>query len=106
MIEQLLRAYEREYKELNVHLIDEIIEMIAFVERVLSKPGGNLLLAGKSGVGRKAACQLISHMLNTEFFTPNLNRDYGIKDFKRDLKIVLQKTGVESEKVCLYIEDH
>lgn len=45
-------------------------------------------------------------MLNIEFFTPNLNRDYGIKDFKRDLKIVLQKTGVEAEKVTLFIEDH
>mmetsp|Transcript_113302 Transcript_113302/g.156566 ORF Transcript_113302/g.156566 Transcript_113302/m.156566 type:complete len:97 (+) Transcript_113302:2506-2796(+) len=63
-------------------------------------------MAGKSGVGRKAASQLVSHMLNTEFFTPNLNRDYGIKDFKRDLKIVLQKTGVEAEKVTLFIEDH
>jgi len=24
-----------------------------------------------------------------DFFTPNINRDYGMKEFKRDLKFVL-----------------
>jgi len=28
-------------------------------------------------------------MLNIEFITPNMNRDYGMKEFKRDLKVVL-----------------
>ena len=48
-----MRAYEREFKELSVHLIEEILEMIANIERVLSMPGGSLLLAGRAGVGRK-----------------------------------------------------
>lgn len=53
LIEQSMRAYEREFKELSVHLIEEILEMIANIERVLSMPGGSLLLAGRAGVGRK-----------------------------------------------------
>ena len=53
LIEQSLRAYEREFKEMNVHLFDELLELIAYTERVLSKPGGCLLMAGRSGVGRK-----------------------------------------------------
>ena len=48
-----MRAYEREYKELNVHLFDDILDTIAYCERTLSHPGGCLLLAGRSGVGRK-----------------------------------------------------
>ncbi len=53
LIEQSLRAYEREFKEMNVHLFDELLELIAYTERVLSKPGGCLLMAGRAGVGRK-----------------------------------------------------
>lgn len=29
-----------------------------------------------------------------------------MKEFKRDLKQVLLMTGINAEKVCLYIEDH
>jgi dynein heavy chain 2 len=106
MIDQQLRAYEREFKELKVHLFDEVLELIAYCERTLSKPGGHLLLAGRSGVGRRTTVQLISHMLNKEFFTPSISREYSMKEFKRDLKVVMQKAGVEAEKVTFYIEDH
>jgi hypothetical protein len=38
---------------MDVHLIDEILDMIAYVERSLSQPGANILLAGRPGTGRK-----------------------------------------------------
>ena len=64
LIENALRAYEREFKEMTIHMFDEILEFIAYTERVLSKPGGCILLAGRAGVGRKTTTQLIAHMLN------------------------------------------
>lgn len=106
MVEGAMRAYEREFKELDIHLIEEVLEMTAYIERVLSMPGGCLLLAGRSGIGRKPATQLVSHLLNMEFFSPHINRDYSMKEFKRDLKVVLQKAGIEAVKSCLFIEDH
>jgi len=45
-----------------------------------------LLLPGRAGCGRKQAVQLVSHLLNMEFFSPNISRDYSLKEFKRDLK--------------------
>ncbi len=101
-----MRAYEREFKEMNIHLFDEILELIAYTERTLSKPGGCILMAGRSGVGRKTTTQLVAHMLNMSFFSPNISRDYSMKEFKRDLKVVLQQAGIEAQKVCLLIEDH
>jgi dynein heavy chain 2, cytosolic len=71
---------------MDIHLIEEILDLIAFSERTLSQPGANLLLAGKSGCGRKQSVQLIAHLLNMEFFTPNISREYSMKEFKRDLK--------------------
>ena len=53
LVENDMRAYEREYREMNIHLIEEILDMVANIERALSIPGGCLLLAGRAGVGRK-----------------------------------------------------
>jgi dynein heavy chain 2 len=36
MLDQALRAYEREYKTMDVELIDEILDLVAFSERTLS----------------------------------------------------------------------
>jgi hypothetical protein len=35
-------------------------------------------------------------MLNMSFYTPNISRDYSMKEFKRDLKVVLQQAGIEA----------
>ena len=56
MNEQSLRAYEREFKELELVLIDETLDLVSQVERVLSRPGGSILLAGRAGVGRRTCC--------------------------------------------------
>lgn len=84
-----MRAYEREFKEMNIHLFDDIIELIAYTERTLSKPGGCIMMAGRSGVGRKTTTQFVAYMLNMTFFSLNISRDYAMKEFKRDLKVVL-----------------
>ena len=36
LIDQALRAYEREYKTMDIHLIDEILDLVAYTERALS----------------------------------------------------------------------
>ena len=106
LIEQAMRAYEREFKELDINMVEEVMDLIAYIERIISQPGGCLLLAGRAGVGRKQSTQLVCHLLNIEFFSPNINREYGMKEFKRDLKQILLNTGINAEKTCLFIEDH
>jgi hypothetical protein len=91
---------------MDIHLIDEVLDLVAYTERTLSQPGANLLLAGRAGTGRKAATQLVAHLLNMDFCTPSIGRDYCMKEFKRDLKEVLQKAGIEGTRTCLFVEDH
>ena len=98
--------YEREIKALPIQLFPEVLEHLAHAERVLSRPGGSILLVGRSGVGRRTAVALSAFMLNMRFVTPNLKRGYGPKDFKLDLKKTLEIAGVEGEHVVLYVEDH
>lgn len=78
----------RENRELDILIFKEVLENIARVDRTLTKPGGSLLMAGRSGVGRRTAVALVAHMHNVQLFTPKVSRAYGLKQFKTDLKSV------------------
>ena len=78
----------REIHEVTVYLFQEVLEHIAGVDRVLSTPGGSLLLAGRSGVGRRTAVQLVAHVHKMEIVTLHITRQYSMKNFRQDLKNV------------------
>lgn len=58
------------------------------MDLVLTQPGGSLVLAGRSGVGRRTAAMLVAHMHQVNVITPKVSRGYGTKQFKTDLKTV------------------
>lgn len=104
--ERALVLYEREFRELRLQLFPEVIEHIARLDRILSSPEGAVLLVGKSGVGRRSSVTLASFASNIKLFSPNISRDYSLKNFKVDLKAVMQVAGVEGEQCVLLLEDH
>ena len=79
---------------------------MARIDRVLTAPQGSLLLSGRSGVGRRTTLSLVAHMHHMEIFTPHISRNYGIKQFKTELKSIMLKSGIEGIEVVLLIEDH
>lgn len=79
---------ERENRDLDILIFHEVLDTMARVDRVLTKPGGSLLMAGRSGVGRRTAVSLIAHMHQMQIFTPKISRGYSLKNFKNDLKTV------------------
>ena len=78
----------REHIELDMFLFHEVLDYMARVDRVLTSPGGSLLLSGQSGVGRRSAVRLVAHMHHLEVVTPHISRSYTLKHFKNDLKSV------------------
>lgn len=99
-------GYERENKDLNILIFPEVLDHIARIERTLSMFGGHIMLVGKSGVGRRSALVLASYMCGIPVFTPNMPRGYSIKNYKADIKQVLQLAGVEGKHVVFLMEDH
>lgn len=106
MIAQGIQMYEREEKELHMLLFDEILDHVAIIERVLSRNNGSLLLVGLSGVGRRTATALVTHMLHYTLFTPSLTRFYNATNFRNNLKMILVKAAVEGQHYVIYMEDH
>ena len=69
-------------------LFDEVLDNVARIDRVLTQPSGSLVLAGRSGIGRRTALMLVAHMHQVNVFTPKVGRGYSTKNFKNDLKTV------------------
>lgn len=99
-------ATGRDFKELDILLFREVLDHMARIDRVLTCPGGSLLLSGRSGVGRRSALSVVAHMHQMEVFTPHITRTYGLKQFRADLKSVMQQAGVEGTEMILLLEDH
>ena len=89
----------RENRELDMVIFKEVLENMARVDRVLTMPGGSLLMAGRSGVGRRTAVSVVSHMHMMQLFTPKVGRNYGVKHFKTDLKMVSGWEGGEARSL-------
>ncbi|KAK5608849.1 Cytoplasmic dynein 2 heavy chain 1 [Crenichthys baileyi] len=106
VIQKGVALYSRDNKELDLLLFWEVCDFVSRVDRVLSRPGGSLLLAGRSGVGRHTATCLVSHMHGYTLFTPKISRGYTLKHFSSDLKMVMQLAGLEGQQVVLLLEDY
>ncbi|KAK2099397.1 Cytoplasmic dynein 2 heavy chain 1 [Saguinus oedipus] len=86
VIKKGLIHYGRDNQNLDILLFHEVLEYMSRIDRVLSFPGGSLLLAGRSGVGRRTITSLVSHMHGAVLFSPKISRGYELKQFKNDLK--------------------
>ena len=106
IIDVSYKKYAREISELDLLMFNEVINRLVAVDRAIAKPGGAMLMAGRSGTGRRALVSLCAHMLRMETMTPRVNRGYSLKHFKVDLKSALHKAGVEGEPLLLILEDH
>jgi dynein heavy chain 2 len=105
-IELAATAYSREFGDISIPLIPEVVEWTARVDRALAAPAGHVLLTGRAGVGRLAALKVACYQLKIELVRLHMGRDYSMKNFKADLKAVIAKATVENERVALAVEDH
>ena len=107
MVEEGLKSYEREVKGMPIDLFQEVMDHLACADRALSAPHYNdIMLVGRSRVGRRSLVSLIAHMQRLTVFSPATSRKYDDKEWKRDLKQVMQMTGIERQHTVFFLEDH
>ncbi|XP_075274100.1 cytoplasmic dynein 2 heavy chain 1 isoform X3 [Opisthocomus hoazin] len=106
IIQKGIIHYGQDRKEREILLFQEVLSYMCKVDRVLSFPGGSLLLAGRSGVGRRTVTSLVSHMHAAVLITPKISRGYELKQFKNDLRYVMELAGIEAQQVVLLLEDY
>ena len=98
-------VFARENWTLNHFTTQELLDMCARIDRAVSSPRGSILLAGRSGVGRREATCTVAAMHDAKLVTLKMGKNFGIKQFKTELKAVMQLAGVEEEQIFLLLED-
>ena len=63
-------------------------------------------MSGRSGVGRRTALSIVSALHQAKLISLKMAKNYTQKQFKTELKGVMQMAGVDGESVFLMLEDH
>ncbi len=107
VVEKGITVFGRENRELtDTVVVKEIMDLVARADRVLSTPGGSLLMCGRSGVGRRTAVSIVSALHQAKLVALKMGKNYGVKQFRNELKGAMQLAGVDQEQVFLLLEDH
>ena len=102
----LLSNYENEVQSLGIFIFPEVLQHFVQIDRVISKPGGSLILCGRSGVGRHLTLKLVAFYHTMEIISPMIGKDFLQKTFKNLLKSAILKCGYENKPLILLIEDY
>ncbi|VDO57873.1 unnamed protein product, partial [Brugia timori] len=81
-------------------------EYAKLLQQAVNRYGGSLLLAGRAGMGRREAASLVANMHQMPVFSPKLTSSYGIKQFRNDLKTVIQDVAINGKHIVYIIEDY
>ncbi|KAG7492071.1 hypothetical protein MATL_G00010690 [Megalops atlanticus] len=81
------------------------IEHISRICRVLKQDNGHLLLVGIGGSGRQSATKLATFINEYELFQIELTKNYGIPDWRDDLKRVMLKAGIDGKSTVFLFND-
>ncbi|XP_073998898.1 dynein heavy chain at 62B isoform X2 [Rhodnius prolixus] len=79
--------------KLNIVLFRNALEHLSRLSRILSTPSGCALLVGVNGTGRQSLTYLAADIYSQGVFKPEISNNYGITDWRRDLKTVIREAG-------------
>uniref|UniRef100_A0A183CW69 AAA_8 domain-containing protein n=1 Tax=Gongylonema pulchrum TaxID=637853 RepID=A0A183CW69_9BILA len=81
-------------------------EYASLLQKAINRYGGSVLLAGRAGMGQREAASLVANMHQIPVFSPKLTSTYGTKQFRNDLKTVIQNAAISGEQVVFIVEDY
>ncbi|VDO31356.1 unnamed protein product [Onchocerca flexuosa] len=111
LLQQAVNRYGKFYLTFHIAnfkmpIFDEFVKLCSQIDRVITAPGGSLLLAGRAGMGRREAASLVANIHQMPVFSPKLTSSYGIKQFRNDLKMVIQDVAINGKHVVYIVEDY
>ncbi|XP_053785531.1 dynein axonemal heavy chain 1 isoform X3 [Desmodus rotundus] len=107
---KVIEEYMEDYNQINTAKLKLVLFMDALshicrISRTLRQALGNALLLGVGGSGRNSLTRLTSHMAEYECFQIELSKNYGITEWREDVKKVLLKAGLHSLPITFLFSD-
>uniref|UniRef100_A0A9L0J1V5 Dynein axonemal heavy chain 1 n=1 Tax=Equus asinus TaxID=9793 RepID=A0A9L0J1V5_EQUAS len=106
----VIEEYVEDYNQINTAklklvLFVDAMSHICRISRTLRQALGNALLLGVGGSGRSSLTRLASHMAEYECFQIELSKNYGMTEWREDVKKVLLKAGLHSLPITFLFSD-
>lgn len=79
--------------KMDVVLFEYALQHLNKICRIMSLPGGSALLVGQGGSGRQSLTKLAAAILGQKLFQPEITKNYGLNEFRDDLKTMLKEAG-------------
>jgi dynein heavy chain len=102
---EFLRSYnDEEQFGMRLVLFRDAVQHAARIARVLRQPGGNALLLGVGGSGRKSMTRLATFMCgpNFTFKMIELKKKYGPAEWREDLKVIVMEAALKDDEETVF----
>ncbi|KAM3726645.1 Cytoplasmic dynein 2 heavy chain [Dirofilaria immitis] len=106
LLQQAVLTHEFEVANFKMPIFDGFVNLCSQIDRVITASGGSLLLAGRAGMGRREAASLVANIHQMPVLSPRITSSYGIKQFRNDLKTVIQDAAINDKHIVYIIEDY
>lgn len=110
---QKIKEYQMMYNEEPHHtnkfdlvMFPEAMQHICRITRILRQPRGSVLLVGVGGSGKQTLTRLSAFISDCQFFNVEVKKNYGIKDFRMDVKKPMMKAGAQQERSLFLLNDN
>uniref|UniRef100_A0A452IS51 Uncharacterized protein n=1 Tax=Gopherus agassizii TaxID=38772 RepID=A0A452IS51_9SAUR len=107
---RVIEEYMEEYNQINTTkmklvLFMDAMQHICRISRILRQALGNALLLGVGGSGRESLTRLASHMADYECFQIELSKNYGMGEWREDVKKIMLKAGLQRLPITFLFTD-
>ncbi|XP_070580015.1 dynein axonemal heavy chain 1-like isoform X2 [Ptychodera flava] len=107
---RILEEYLEDYNQVNTAqmklvLFEDATRHVCRISRIIRQPLGNALLLGVGGSGRQSLTRLATHMAEYDCFQIELSKNYGVPEWREDLKTIMLKAGLENKPIVFLFSD-
>lgn len=95
-----------EKNPMNIVLFEDAISYVCKIHRIIKLGKGHGMLVGEGGSGRHSLTKLAAFIADYNIFEIQIRRNYGIKDFREEIKRNSEPCGYKDKPTVFLFSDN